>query len=98
MESAKRAARVKQLETELEKKNKAIIDREKERQEMSRKVEEVEASKEKLVKELQNGKHQENIKASYEKPSLSLVQPTLTLRGDRTTGQVLNKECDDEHC
>ena len=67
MESAKRAARVKQLETELEKKNKSIIDREKERQEMVRKVEEVEASKEKLVKELQNGKHQENIKASYEK-------------------------------
>ena len=32
MESAKRAARVKQLETELEKKNKSIIDREKERQ------------------------------------------------------------------
>ena len=67
MESAKRAARVKQLETELEKKNKAIIDREKERQELGRKVEEVEASKEKLVKDLENGKHQENIKASYEK-------------------------------
>lgn len=67
MESAKRAARVKQLETELEKKNKSIIDREKERQELGRRVEEVEASKEKLVKDLQNGKHQENLKASYEK-------------------------------
>ena len=67
MESAKRGARVKQLETELEKKNKAIIDREKERQEMSRRMEELEGSKEKLVKDLQNGKHQENIKASYEK-------------------------------
>ena len=67
MESAKRAARVKQLETELEKKNKAIIDREKERQELGRRVEEVEASKEKLVKDLENGKHQENLKASYEK-------------------------------
>ena len=67
MESAQRAARVKQLETELEKKNKSIIDREKERQELGRRVEEVEASKEKLVKDLQNGKHQENLKASYEK-------------------------------
>ena len=67
MESAKRAARVKQLETELEKKNKAIIEREKKRQELGRRVEEVEASKEKLVKDLENGKHQENLKASCEK-------------------------------
>ena len=67
MESAKRAARVKQLETELEKKNKAIIDREKERQELGRRVEEVEAAKEKMVRDMENGKHQENLKASYEK-------------------------------
>ena len=67
MESAKRAARVKELETELEKKNKEIIEREKERQELGRKVEQVEDSKKKMVKDLENGKHQENIKASYEK-------------------------------
>ena len=67
MESAKRAARVKQLETELEKKNKAIIDREKERQELGRRVEEVEAAKEKMIRDMENGKHQENLKASYEK-------------------------------
>ena len=67
MESAKRAARVKELETELEKKNKEIIEREKERQELGRRVEQVEDSKKKMVRDLENGKHQENIKASYEK-------------------------------
>ena len=67
MEDAKKAARVRQLETELTKKNKEIIDREKERQELSRRVEEVEGSKEKLIKDMENGKHQESLKASYEK-------------------------------
>merc|ERR1719270_1577800 len=44
-----------------------IIEREKERQELGRKVEQVEDSKKKMVRDLENGKHQENIKASYEK-------------------------------
>ena len=68
VEEGRRAEqRVKQLEQELQKKNKDIIEREKEKQGLVGKVEEAEAARKSLMKDIESGKHEEKMKEKYEK-------------------------------